>query len=317
VPPPPDGRVNREEAPPPVQQTSSQPILIRSGSSAASSAHHLQVKKQAQQQRKKSTKVRVVAQAKDKADDGASPKWRVRYMTEADVDEVLRIQRLCYEPEYRELPESYVGRIRLYPQGNVIVEVPVIDNDTGDSSSDDDASDNDNSSDQEVTKYSPSASPTEGDLKAIHSVKKRRVAPAPAGAKWRMAGYIQAQPFLREGVNDVNDLTDLEQWLADHRSPSSKLDHQRDVVYIHEIAMDPAFRGQGLTAPLTDYVQQLTEDEGFQMMTLVSLGPALGFWKRNGFVMCRQLDYGGHDCYYMEKPLPVTDVDCNQPLADR
>jgi ribosomal protein S18 acetylase RimI-like enzyme len=263
-----------------------------------------------QQQRKKSNKVRVVAQAKDKADDGASPKWRVRYMTEADVDEVLRIQRLCYEPEYRELPESYVGRIRLYPQGNVIVEVPVIDNDTGDSSSDDEGS-NDH---QEVTKYSPSSSPPE-DLRALHSVKKRRV--APACGQWRMAGYIQAQPFLREGVNDVNDLVDLEKWLADHRSPSSKLDHERDVVYIHEIAMDPAFRGQGLTAPLTDYVQQLTEDEGFQMMTLVSLGPALGFWKRNGFVLCRQLDYGGHDCYYMEKPLPVTDVDCNQPLADR
>lgn len=292
----------------------------------------------------------VLAQAADKADDGVNPKWRVRLMTEADVDEVLRIQRLCYEPEYRELPESYTGRIRLYPQGNVIVEVPVSaatgDNDdssecdyAGDSSDDssdsdsdsendndndvsndcdhDDTDDDDSDNDQavpmiknQVTRYSPSGSPRcEED---VHSVKKRRVVGKPAAVtttKWRMAGYIQAQPYLREGINDVNDLTDLERWLADH--PTMELDPQRDVIYVHEIAMDPAFRGQGLTTPLTDYVQQLTADEGFPMITLVSLGPALGFWKRNGFVLCRELDYGGHTCYYMEKPLVA------QPLADR
>jgi ribosomal protein S18 acetylase RimI-like enzyme len=293
----------------------------------------------------------VLAQAKDKADDGVNPKWRVRLMTEADVDEVLRIQRLCYEPEYRELPESYVGRIRLYPQGNVIVEVPVsassADNDydtsEGDSSSDsdndddndvnndcdnddddDDSEDCDNDNDyvepvkqvkNQVTRYSPSGSPRcEDDTHDLHSVKKRRVGKPTVTltTKWRMAGYIQAQPFLREGINDVNDLIDLERWLADHPTmDQAELDPQRDVIYVHEIAMDPAFRGQGLTTPLTDYVQQLTADEGFVMITLVSLGPALGFWKRNGFTMCRELDYGGHICYYMEKPL------ADQPLADR
>jgi ribosomal protein S18 acetylase RimI-like enzyme len=300
----------------------------------------------------------ILAQAKDKASDGVNPKWRVRLMTEADVDEVLRIQRLCYEPEYRELPESYVGRIRLYPQGNVIVEVPVFaasaDNgdDTSDSSSDDegDSSDSENDNDNDacndcdeyddnddedsdndhvapvkqvknqVTKYSPSGSPTcEEDARDLHSVKKRRVGKASAPTtRWSMAGYIQAQPYLREGINDVNDLTDLERWLDDHPTmDKDQFDLERDVIYVHEIAMDPAFRGQGLTTPLTDYVNQLTADEGFAMITLVSLGPALGFWQRNGFVLCRELDYGGHICYYMEKLLPAASSDSSKPLADR
>lgn len=274
--------------------------------------------------------VQLVAQSVDTTElnGHAVPKWRVRLMEESDVVEVLRIQRLCYDPEYREQPESYYGRIRLYPQGNIVIEVPVLDeenkggqqrteavgggeeessedDDTNDefcndstSSSDDDDSEADDSND-EPGNDSASSSDSEEDLLARFSAAK-------ATPRWRIAGYIQAQPFPRGGINDVNDLTQLERWIKERGSPTDKAGSRADdsdVIYVHEIAMDPAFRGQGLTAPLTSYVEQLTAREGFSLVTLVSLGPALGFWKRNGFILCRELDYGGHECYYMEKPL--------------
>lgn len=245
------------------------------------------------------------------------PKWRVRIMAAQDVEEVLRIQRLCYEPEYRELPESYYGRIRLYPRGNVVIEVPsIVDNSPSFESLDDDVSDDDDETTDELSNDSEGTSSPEdsededaGNDSASDSEdydsKSQELAVVcdqpKTSIKWRMAGYIQAQPFLRNIVNDVNDLTALESWLKEHAQQPQRT--SKDVIYIHEIAMDPSFRGQGLTVPLTDYVDQLTAKEGFGMTTLVSLGPALGFWKRNGFILCRDLDYGGHECYYMEKPI--------------
>jgi ribosomal protein S18 acetylase RimI-like enzyme len=264
----------------------------------------------------------VVAQAEEKAEDGRTPKWRVRLMNQGDVEEVLRIQRACYDPEYREQPESYQGRIRLYPEGNVVIEVPVLESNGSEDELDQDSSssssdgDNDSDSDEherekaltkaqaKVTYFSPSASPTD-DSKTVHSVKKRCVVPPTkhkSAIKWRLAGYIQAQPFPRGTSNDVNDLLELERWLAKRQKKTEKM--PEDVIYIHEIAVDPCHRGKGLTAPMTNYVDQLTASEGVSMTTLVSLGPALGFWQRNGFIRCRDIEYGGHVCYYMEKPLP-------------
>jgi len=252
------------------------------------------------------------------------PKWRVRWMANKDVDEVLRIQRLCYEPEYRERPLSYYERIRLFPQGNVVIEVPTAveavlmvrdeqassdtenddrdDADSGDELSND-GSDSEEENDAVQHSGSDSNSFDSSDEDDHDEGEDSEAIPDEKHAiQWRIAGYIQAQPFLRDGINDVNDLTDLEGWLKERSQLERTAD---DVIYVHEIAMDPAFRGKGLTVPLTTYVDQLTKDEGFGMVTLVSLETALGFWKRNGFILCRELDYGGHMCYYMEKPLPA------------
>jgi ribosomal protein S18 acetylase RimI-like enzyme len=100
-------------------------------------------------------------------------------------------------------------------------------------------------------------------------------------------------------INDVNDVSALERFLQEKQTSFSE-DH---VIYIHEIAMHPDFRGRGLTQPLIDFTEKLARKNGFKWMSLVSLGPALGFWKKAGYKVVRELDYEGHTCYYMEKAL--------------
>jgi len=112
-----------------------------------------------------------------------------------------------------------------------------------------------------------------------------------------MAGYILAQPFFRGDVNDISDVKGIENWLRQQKL----LKDDKDCFYTHEIAMDPAFRGQGLTEPLVTYVDRLASEEGFAWLSLVSLEDAQGFWRRNGYALVQVLDYVGHSCYYMEK----------------
>jgi len=189
-------------------------------------------------------------------------------MQEEHLDDVLRIQRACYEPEYREDRQSYVDRMRIYPQGNVVLLVP----------------------DPTVTSVSPSTPPSPTSPAASKKRKK--------DAKWIVAGYILAQPFYRGAINDVNDVKLFSKWI-DERNHLPKT--EQDCIYVHEISVDPALRGRGLARPLTDYVEQLGRAENFKWLTLVALGSALGFWQRTGYALVNEIDYGGHACYYMEK----------------
>lgn len=201
------------------------------------------------------------------APDGS---WKLVELREDHVDEVIRIQQACYEPEYREARQSYVDRIRIYPEGNIAIMVP----------------------DATAASISPSTPPSPTSPAACKRRKKQ-----PLG--WTMAGYILVQPFYKGLINDVNDVKAFSKWLEDRANLPRT---ESDCIYVHEIAVDPAFRGQGLALPLTDYVDSLARGANFKWLTLVALGPALGFWKRNGYILEREIDYAGHLCYYMEKP---------------
>jgi len=195
--------------------------------------------------------------------------WKLVPMREEHLEDVLRIQRACYEPEYREDTQSYIDRMRLFPQGNAVLLVP----------------------DPAATSISPSTPPSPSSPAAS---KKRRKDP-----KWLVAGYILVQPFYRGATNDVNDVKLFSRWISERdRLPRT----HDDAIYIHELSIHPDFRGQGLTRPLTDYVEAIARDDNFKWLTLVALGSALAFWKRTGYTLLKEIDYGGHICYYMEKP---------------
>lgn len=204
------------------------------------------------------------------APDGS---WKLVQLQEDHVDEVIRIQQACYEPEYREARQSYIDRIRIYPEGNIAIMVP----------------------DATAASISPSTPPSPTSPASCKRRKKQ-----PLG--WTMAGYILVQPFYKGLINDVNDVKAFSKWLEDRAHLART---ESDCIYVHEIAVDPAFRGQGLALPLTDYVDSLARGANFKWLTLVALGPALGFWKRNGYILEREIDYAGHLCYYMEKPSGV------------
>jgi len=194
--------------------------------------------------------------------------WKLVPMCEEHLDDVLRIQRACYDPEYREERQSYINRMRLFPRGNAVLLVP----------------------DPTVTAVSPSTPPSPSSPAASKKRKKN--------GKWIVAGYVLAQPFYRQAINDVNDVNLFSKWI-DERSKLPKTD--QDCIYVHEISVDPDLRGRGLARPLTDYVEELARADNFKWLTLVALGSALGFWKRTGYALLRDIDYGGHICYYMEK----------------
>lgn len=201
--------------------------------------------------------------------EGPGGSWKLVQMTEDHVDDVLRIQRECYEPEYREDRQRYIDRIHLYPEGNVALFVP----------------------EPTTSAVSPSTPPSPSSPAASKRRKKHSL-------RYVMAGYILLQPFYRGAVNDVNDVKEFSKWIAER-------DHlprtETDCIYVHEISVHPDFRGQGLTMPLTQYAETLARGDNFKWLSLVALGPALGFWKRTGYTLEREIDYAGHACYYMEK----------------
>lgn len=200
---------------------------------------------------------------------GPDGNWKLVQMTEEHVDEVIRIQQACYEPEYREERQSYVDRIRVYPEGNIVLMVP----------------------DPTATAESPS---TPASPSSPPSSKKRKTS-----LRYTMAGYILAQPFYRGAINDVNDVKAFSKWIEDRADLPRT---EGDCIYIHELSVHPDFRGQGLALPLTDYSETLARGANFKWLTLVALGSALGFWKRTGYILEQEIVYGGHTCFYMEKP---------------
>jgi GNAT superfamily N-acetyltransferase len=215
--------------------------------------------------------------------------WKLVQMSEEHLDDVIRVQQKCYTPEYRDERQAYVNRMRLFPEGNVVIMV-----------------------EEPLSKVSPSSpssqpsSPPSGSppFESLHSAKKRKV------GSYKLAGYILVQPFFREAVNDMSDTKMIEKWIQE-RGTQPKA--EQDCMYTHEIAIDPAFAGKGLTKPLVSYVEKLAQAQGFKWMTLVSLDSAKSFWSRCGYALKKVLDYGGHSCFYMEKPVPgVATITQNQ-----
>ncbi len=117
--------------------------------------------------------------------------------------------------------------------------------------------------------------------------------------KYVIAGYILFQPFFKGEIYEDNDTEFLVDALKNH---PQKL----NCIYTHELSIDPAFRGKGLTAPLNDYAEDKAKGDGYSWLTLVALSSAKPFWLKNGYRVQREIEYGGVPCYYMEKPHPAS-----------
>jgi len=200
--------------------------------------------------------------------------WKLVQMSEEHLDDLLEIQYQCFEPHFCEEREAYLERMSLFPSGNVVLMVP---------------------------KPTTMTNAKGGTVLKSSNVSGSGSAPTPDYSKLKewdgyvIAGYTLFQPFMRGEVQDDGD----SEGLAASMSDAKKF----DCLYTHELSIARDFRGKGLTAPLTDYVEAQAKEKGYSWLTLVAVSSAEPFWKKNGYHNLREITYGGVSCYYMEKPV--------------
>ncbi len=191
-----------------------------------------------------------------KEQEGVESGWMLVQMNESHLDQCMEIQAQCFEPHHREDRQAYVDRMKLYPQGAIV-----------------------------LLAKDPKAMNAPGASKSEHREDG-----------YCVAAYILFQPFFKGEIYEdgdteylINVLNQPDRW---------------DCIYTHELSVSTAFRGKGLTYPLTEYAEQFAgEAMGYSCMTLVALSTAEPFWRKNGYQNLQQIDYGGVPCYRMEKSL--------------
>lgn len=72
-----------------------------------------------------------------------------------------------------------------------------------------------------------------------------------------------------------------------------------ECMYVHDLAVDPAFRGKGIGRILFDEVVAAARARGLDRLTLVAVQDAEAFWERMGFHKERDIVYGGRPATYM------------------
>jgi ribosomal protein S18 acetylase RimI-like enzyme len=213
------------------------------------------------------TRAEIVLQVKE-GEQG----WKLVQMAEEHLDDLLNIQYQCFEPHHCEDRQAYLERMRLFPSGNVVLMVP-----------------------------NPARIAAKQGKDHVAASKPGSV-PPPDWSKMKdydgyvIAGYILFQPFVRGEIQDDGDSDGLAEAMAMEG-------HKFDCYYTHELSISPAFRGKGLTYPLTNYAEAQAKAKGYSWLTLVALTSAQPFWKKNGYTSLREIVYGGVPCYYMEKPV--------------
>ena len=105
-----------------------------------------------------------------------------------------------------------------------------------------------------------------------------------------VAGYIVFHPARLGWVAPIDFLQDMT--LPDP-----------DCMYIHDLAVDPAFRGKGIGGILFGEVVAAARACGLDRLSLVAVQDAEVFWERMGFCKERDILYGGRPAAYMEMTL--------------
>ncbi len=104
-----------------------------------------------------------------------------------------------------------------------------------------------------------------------------RLALAPGGCWFaerggQAAGYVIAHRWAESRPPDL------------HAPLATSRAGERDVVFLHDMAICPQARGSGLAQGLFRKVRAWAMREGLAEIVLVSLADARGFWQRMGFV---------------------------------
>lgn len=91
-----------------------------------------------------------------------------------------------------------------------------------------------------------------------------------AASEEEIAGYLIAYP------QELGTIPPLDSLL--HGLPAA-----REALYLHDLALHPAVRGQGLTRPLLDRLVAVARDVGARWLHLVAVNGSVPFWRSMGF----------------------------------
>ncbi|MBX3476789.1 MAG: GNAT family N-acetyltransferase [Brevundimonas sp.] len=109
-------------------------------------------------------------------------------------------------------------------------------------------------------------------------------------------GYLVAYPWRREAPPALNTLV-------------GAVPDGADVLYLHDLALDPRARGAGHARPIIERLARQAAAEGWPAIALVAVNDAAVFWQSLGFqpvespALRTRLASYGPDARYMIRPL--------------
>ncbi|MDP3802177.1 GNAT family N-acetyltransferase [Brevundimonas sp.] len=109
-------------------------------------------------------------------------------------------------------------------------------------------------------------------------------------------GYLIAYPWRADDAPALNTLI-------------GAIPDDASVMYLHDLALDPAVRGDGWSRPIVERVADEARAAGWPMLALVAVNAAAPFWERHGFAvveasgMAARLASYGPDARYMIRRL--------------
>jgi GNAT superfamily N-acetyltransferase len=112
-----------------------------------------------------------------------------------------------------------------------------------------------------------------------------------------IVGYCFSHPWTRGLPPALNELL-------------GELPAMPDTYFIHDVAIDPRARGQGVTSTLLSVLVTVTRLCGLSHMTLIAVNNSEGFWRRAGFVATTDQDLQrsvrlkySNEAIHMEMPI--------------
>jgi GNAT superfamily N-acetyltransferase len=117
-----------------------------------------------------------------------------------------------------------------------------------------------------------------------------------AGNDGAPQGYLVAYPWTANAAPALNTLI-------------ATIPDDASVMYLHDLAFDPAVRGGGWSRPIVERLAQEARAAGWPALTLVAVNDAAPFWQRHGFAvveapgMADKLAGYGPDARYMVRHL--------------
>ena len=109
-----------------------------------------------------------------------------------------------------------------------------------------------------------------------------------------LEGYLIAYPWRADAAPALNTLIEA-------------IPAEAEVVYLHDLVLTPAVRGQGWSKPAVQAVVDLARAGDWAMIALVAVNDAVDFWRGHGFEvkqtpeMAAKLASYGSDARYMAR----------------
>lgn len=93
-----------------------------------------------------------------------------------------------------------------------------------------------------------------------------------AGDEGQPHGYLVAYPWTENAAPALN-------------TPIAAIPDDASVIYLHDLALDPAVRGRGWSRPIVERLAHDARAAGWPALTLVAVNDAAPFWERRGFAV--------------------------------